>query len=121
MKVQLWGDLGSLLIYVSLNIVCGIVNLVQSKGRPFKVFTPLLVSVYNKLKEAGKDFEIIFVNCDKDEEAWRQQIADMPWIALPFKSPSIQLLAQSFDVSGKNDVHSAIICLQSDYMCRGNR
>ena len=63
------------------------------------------------MKEAGENFEIIFVNCDKDEEAWREQLANMPWIALPFESTCIQQLAQSLDVSGKNHFHSIILML----------
>ena len=88
-----------------------VINFVQSKGRPFKVFTPLLIGAYNKLKEAGENFEIIFVNCDEDEEAWREQLANMPWIALPFKSTCIQQLAQSLDVSGKNHFHIKFIII----------
>jgi thiol-disulfide isomerase/thioredoxin len=55
---------------------------------PCRGFTPALARTYNKAKRKGFDFEIIFVSCDKTEEAMMRymEIADMPWPALPYSS-----------------------------------
>lgn len=61
-----------------------------------------MVNTYNKLKEVGQKFEIIFVSGDKDEKAWQEYLATMPWIALPFGDRLVLSLAKSLGVSGEN-------------------
>merc|ERR1711939_751081 len=51
---------------------------------PCRGFTPKLVKTYNKLKEQNKDFEIIFASSDRDQAAFDEYYAEMPWEALPF-------------------------------------
>jgi len=37
-----------------------------------------------ELKDAGKNFEAVFVSADKDEDAFKEYMAEMPWLAVPF-------------------------------------
>jgi len=67
---------------------------------PCRMFTPELVKFYNKLKEEGKSFEIVFVSSDKDQAGFNEYFAEMPWKALPFKDPRVQLLKQKFQIRG---------------------
>jgi nucleoredoxin len=68
---------------------------------PCRGFTPELVKTYNKLKAEGKDFEIIFASSDRDEEAFKEYFADMPWLALPFEDRDLKAsLSKQFKVSG---------------------
>ena len=53
---------------------------------PCRGFTPKLASVYNEIKEEGKDFEIVFVSWDRDEESFKEYHGEQPWLALPFGS-----------------------------------
>ena len=67
---------------------------------PCRAFTPQLVKTYNKLKEAEKSFELIFVSSDRDEEAFGEYLATMPWWAIPFGDSRKKTLSRLFDVSG---------------------
>jgi len=60
------------------------------------------VESYKKLKQAGKDFEIIFCSSDRDEDSFKEYFATMPWISLPFNDPRKKALSRHFDVSGKS-------------------
>ena len=51
---------------------------------PCKGFTPELAKKYAAIKEAGKKFEIVFVSSDRDEGAFKEYFAEMPWLALPY-------------------------------------
>ena len=57
--------------------------------------------VYQKLKESGKKFEIVYVNCDKDETAWKEYVENMPWLALPFGDKQAMDLVSAADVTSK--------------------
>lgn len=59
------------------------------------------MKTYNKLKEAGKKFEIIFCSSDREEESFRDYYSDMPWLALPFGDGRKKSLSRVFDVDGK--------------------
>lgn len=52
---------------------------------PCKGFTPELAKTYNKLKEAGKNFEILFASSDRSPKEWEGYYKEMPWLALPFE------------------------------------
>jgi len=68
---------------------------------PCRGFTPKLVENYKKLKEAGKDFEIIFVSSDRGEDAFNEYFGEMPWLALPFsKRKEKSELSEMFGVQG---------------------
>lgn len=72
-----------------------------SQCGPCRVFTPQLVRTYNKLKEDGKAFEIIFCSSDRDEDAMMEYLGEMPWIAIPFGDSRKKALSRLFDVSGE--------------------
>ncbi|XP_064392520.1 nucleoredoxin-like [Halichondria panicea] len=67
---------------------------------PCRGFTPQLVKTYNKLKEDGKKFEIIFVSSDRDEDSFMEYYGEMPWISIPHGDPRKKTLSRMFDVSG---------------------
>ena len=60
------------------------------------------MKTYNKLKEDGKQFEVVFVSSDRDEESWEEYLSSMPWYSLPFSDNNRKkALSRKFDVSGK--------------------
>ena len=68
---------------------------------PCRGFTPQLATLYSKLQDQGKNFEIVFVSSDKDEEAFAEYYATMPWIALPFENREAkQELSGMFEIQG---------------------
>ena len=72
--------------------------------------------VYNKVKESGKKFEIIYVDFSKDETAWQEYVENMPWLALPFGDKHAKDLASALDVTGK--AHQIIIIETVDPISR---
>jgi ankyrin repeat protein/thiol-disulfide isomerase/thioredoxin len=67
---------------------------------PCRAFTPKLAETYKKLKEQGKDFEIVFASADHDESSFDEYYAEMPWLALPFKSRGEGWLSQKYRLAG---------------------
>jgi len=68
---------------------------------PCKAFTPKLVETYNKVKAAGKKFEIIFASSDRNQEAFDEYFAEMPWLAVNFtQRAEKEELSTAFDVEG---------------------
>ncbi|XP_059075687.1 probable nucleoredoxin 1 [Cryptomeria japonica] len=67
---------------------------------PCRGFTPKLVQVYNKLKENGEAFEIVFLSSDNDQEAFEEYYASMPWLALPFGDKVKEDLSRYFSIKG---------------------
>ncbi|XP_012444965.1 probable nucleoredoxin 2 isoform X1 [Gossypium raimondii] len=71
---------------------------------PCVEFTPKLISIYQKIKQAlqekggGEDFEIVFVSNDRDQSSFESYFGTMPWLALPFRDPTARTLAKYFDV-----------------------
>ncbi|KAH0455131.1 hypothetical protein IEQ34_017055 [Dendrobium chrysotoxum] len=64
-------------------------------------FTPLLTEVYQKLKEQGTEFEVVFVSCDEDQSSFEQFHGTMPWVAIPFGDlQSRKILNQRYDIEG---------------------
>lgn len=53
------------------------------------------------MKESGRNFEIIYVNCDKDEGAWQEYVDNLPWLALPFADEHTMDLIAALDVTRK--------------------
>lgn len=51
---------------------------------PARYFTPLLAEFYKKFGQA-KNFEVIFVSADQNEEKFKTYYNEMPWLALPFE------------------------------------
>ncbi|XP_057813851.2 probable nucleoredoxin 1 [Cryptomeria japonica] len=65
---------------------------------PCRAFTPKLVQVYNKLKQNGEAFEIVFLSSDRDQEAFDEYYASMPWLALPFGDKVKKDLSRYFHI-----------------------
>ncbi|KAJ0983793.1 hypothetical protein J5N97_002149 [Dioscorea zingiberensis] len=65
---------------------------------PSREFTPVLVRMYNKLKEKGENFEIVLVSLDDDEVTFNLSFAGMPWLAIPFKDKSLEKLPRYFEL-----------------------
>eukprot|EP00930_Biecheleria_cincta_P032156 TRINITY_DN22311_c0_g1_i1.p1 TRINITY_DN22311_c0_g1~~TRINITY_DN22311_c0_g1_i1.p1 ORF type:complete len:1625 (-),score=259.86 TRINITY_DN22311_c0_g1_i1:173-5047(-) len=77
--------------------------LVQFSGQwcPFcPPFTEQLKELYvSELKELG--LEVVFVSSDKDQEAFMDYYAAMPWVALPYARRDLQQkLSERFEVRG---------------------
>jgi len=73
---------------------------------PCRGFTPELVKTYNKMKEQGKDFEIIFASSDRDEVSFKEYFAEMPWLALPYSERDMKAkLSKIFNVEGIPSFH----------------
>merc|ERR1711976_51908 len=67
---------------------------------PCRNFTPKLVEFYNKLKEANKNVEIVFISFDRDEASFNDYFGTMPWKSLAFSSELKNAVADKFGVSG---------------------
>jgi hypothetical protein len=56
--------------------------------------------LYRKSYKA-KGLEVIFVSSDRDENAFKEYMKEMPWLAIPFNDRNIkQTLSQKFGISG---------------------
>ena len=67
---------------------------------PCRNFTPKLKNFYEVVNKNQKQIEIIFVTTDKSEAEFNEYFGSMPWISLPFKDESIDILKQTFEVMG---------------------
>merc|ERR1712054_211548 len=73
---------------------------------PCRGFTPELVKTYNKMKEQGKEFEIIFASSDRDEASFKEYFGEMPWLALPYSERDAKnKLSKVFNVEGIPSFH----------------
>jgi len=67
---------------------------------PCKGFTPKLSEFYRK-HSAAKNFEIVFVSSDKDQGAFDEYFAEMPFVALPYAQRELKAkLSADFKVQG---------------------
>ncbi|XXG40725.1 hypothetical protein AAC387_Pa01g1371 [Persea americana] len=68
--------------------------------RPCQRFTPIFVEAYTELYAQG-DFEAVFVSGDEDEESFKENFAEMPWLAIPFSDKTTRdRLNELFDANG---------------------
>ncbi|CAM9356821.1 unnamed protein product, partial [Chrysoparadoxa australica] len=67
---------------------------------PCKQFTPMLAQTYEAVKAAGKDFEVVFVSSDKEEEEFNGYIKDMPWLSVPYAGKLKSIIAQLLGIRG---------------------
>ena len=51
---------------------------------PCREFTPKLAKAYEAVRAAGGALEVVFASADHDEASWRDYLAHMPWLAVPF-------------------------------------
>ncbi|KAF6167354.1 hypothetical protein GIB67_043215 [Kingdonia uniflora] len=70
-----------------------------SWSRPCKAFTPVLVQLYEFLKSAGTELEIVFVSLDRNEKGFLEHCKGMPWLTVPFNSNARQRLRDIYHVS----------------------
>lgn len=67
---------------------------------PCRGFTPELAKFYNANAKA-KDLEIVFASSDKDQAAFDEYFAEMPWLALPYGDRALKdKLSKKYGVSG---------------------
>lgn len=61
---------------------------------PCRQFTPMLVELYEHLKEEvpSHGLEVVFVSSDRDLGGFNQYYSTMPWMAMSFGSPLTHLL-----------------------------
>jgi len=68
---------------------------------PCRGFTPQLAELYKALKSRKDDFEFVFVSSDRDQAAFDEYFAEMPWLALPYSNRSGKSnLSDIFEVRG---------------------
>lgn len=69
--------------------------------KPCREFTPRLAELYEKFQKEGKDFEVVFVSMDETEEKFKEYLAEMPWLALPYDDKQTRsLLMTELEVRG---------------------
>ncbi|XP_027148142.1 probable nucleoredoxin 2 isoform X2 [Coffea eugenioides] len=80
---------------------------------PCNNFTPLLVNAFEEFKSQTPGFEVVFVSCDEDLDAFNNYRACMPWLAIPFSDLNTKKnLNSRFDVEG---IPSLIILQPDNY------
>lgn len=67
---------------------------------PCRRFTPLLIEFYNKMKEQGKNIELVFCSNDHDEGEYKEYISNMPWLCMPFKAKETNILGKKYKANG---------------------
>ncbi|CAF0995895.1 unnamed protein product [Rotaria sp. Silwood1] len=67
---------------------------------PCRGFTPVLVQFYNSHAK-DKNFEIIFISSDRDENSFNEYYKEMPWLTLDFKDrKKKEELGKKFNITG---------------------
>ncbi|TKY58652.1 nucleoredoxin 1 [Spatholobus suberectus] len=67
---------------------------------PCRAFLPKLIDAYHKIKAKDNALEVVFISSDKDQAAFDEFFAGMPWLALPFGDSRKKFLSRKFKVSG---------------------
>lgn len=68
---------------------------------PCRKFSPILKQAYSQLKEAGKNFEVVFCSWDNDIEGFKEYFGKMPWLAIPYEKEEIRKnLNAKFHITG---------------------
>uniref|UniRef100_A0A1I7Y143 Thioredoxin-like_fold domain-containing protein n=1 Tax=Steinernema glaseri TaxID=37863 RepID=A0A1I7Y143_9BILA len=67
---------------------------------PCKQMGRQLAEAYEKIRKAGKDFEIIFCSSDRSQESFEQHLHSMPWLSFPFDSQKLSMLSRLYGISG---------------------
>ncbi|XP_066588688.1 nucleoredoxin-like isoform X2 [Prorops nasuta] len=66
---------------------------------PCKAFIPQLVDTYQRIREKGHNFEVIFVSSDRSDESYTTHTEAMPWLRIPFSQEERRRkLARALDV-----------------------
>ena len=68
---------------------------------PGRLFIPQLAEIYNEIKDAKKDFEVIFISSDNCEKAFKEHHESMPWLAIPYNnSDEIENCLGNYSIEG---------------------
>ncbi|KAK0043060.1 nucleoredoxin [Biomphalaria pfeifferi] len=67
---------------------------------PCKGFLPNLRHCYDKVKERGKRWEVVFVSLDTDKECCQQNFAEMPWLMVPYESALREPMPDKYGLMG---------------------
>ena len=68
------------------------------------MFTPQLAKFYEKAKESGKKFEVVFVSSDRSEEEFKDYLTAMPWWAIPYGTKKTKhALSKKFEIKGMHE------------------
>lgn len=65
---------------------------------PCQEFAEELVKFYQKVNESMKTLEVIHISLDRSEEDFKKDIADKPWLFIPYNEPIIKDIATKYDV-----------------------
>lgn len=69
-----------------------------SSNEKCRKFTPKLVRHYNRLKEAGKNIEIVYVSGDRDFNSFSDYFNEMPWPAIDYNQREVaRVVAMLFE------------------------
>ena len=79
---------------------------------------PKLKKAYNKVKDQGKPFEVIFVSSDRSEEGFNEYFKDMPWLAVPFGDPTVKKLSSHFGVQGERSLINCLHYIVIKFNCK---
>jgi len=66
---------------------------------PCRQFTPVLIELYNSLKESSTSMEIVFVSLDKSEEEFKEYSSKMPWLCTVFNEQN-KKIGKKYKASG---------------------
>ncbi|VFQ79379.1 unnamed protein product [Cuscuta campestris] len=64
----------------------------------YSEFTPMLLEVYQKLKERKENFEIVTIPLESNENAFKEAFKSLPWFSIPFGDQSRDKLVRYFEV-----------------------
>jgi nucleoredoxin len=68
---------------------------------PCRMLTPIIAQMYSEVNQDHKQFEIIYVSSDRDEETYLENFEEMPWKAISFSETEfMRRLGQELKVYG---------------------
>ncbi|KAL4017402.1 hypothetical protein IC575_020954 [Cucumis melo] len=67
---------------------------------PCRAFLPKLIESYNEIKQKYKEFEVIFISSDRDDNSFQEFFSGMPWLALPFGDERKNFINRRFKIQG---------------------
>lgn len=67
---------------------------------PCRNFTPVLAEWYLEQNQSGKNIEVVFVTCDRDDASFKSYFSSMPWVALPFGDSRSQTFKSDMGCQG---------------------
>ena len=65
---------------------------------PCEIFGKELIDIYNNTNEGIRNIEIIQINFEKEETQFKSNIADKPWIYMPYNDSRANQLKNKFDI-----------------------